>query len=71
MNILCDLISAKPDAVMYYGGLLLIIAGPGTGKTEVISCRAAYLMRSGKAKPENLLATTFTGIATPKHKDRI
>jgi len=70
-DILCDLTVAQREAVTYYGGPLLIIAGPGSGKTEVISCRAAYLIRSGKVKPENLLAATFTEKAAFKLKDRI
>ena len=70
-DILCDLTPAQREAVTYYGGPLLIIAGPGSGKTEVISCRAAYLIRSANVKPENLLATTFTEKAALKLKDRI
>jgi DNA helicase-2/ATP-dependent DNA helicase PcrA len=70
-DLLCDLTPAQREAVTYYGGPLLIIAGPGSGKTEVISCRAAYLIRSGKVKPENLLAATFTEKAALKLKDRI
>ena len=70
-DILYDLTPAQREAVTYYGGPLLIIAGPGSGKTEVISCRAAYLIRSGKVKPENLLAATFTEKAAFKLKDRI
>lgn len=70
-DILCDLTVAQREAVTYHGGPLLIIAGPGSGKTEVISCRAAYLIRSGKVKPENLLAATFTEKAALKLKDRI
>jgi len=70
-DILCNLTRAQREAVTYYGGPLLIIAGPGSGKTEVISCRAAYLIRSGKVQPENLLAATFTEKAALKLKDRI
>lgn len=70
-DILFNLTPAQREAVTYYGGPLLIIAGPGSGKTEVISCRAAYLIRSGKVKPENLLAATFTEKAALKLKDRI
>jgi DNA helicase-2/ATP-dependent DNA helicase PcrA len=70
-EILCNLTSAQHEAATYFGGPLLIIAGPGSGKTEVISCRAAYLIRSGQLKPENLLAATFTERAALTLKDRI
>jgi len=70
-DILCNFTPAQREDVTYYGGPLLIIGGPGSGKTEVISCRVAYLIRSGTVKPENLLAATFTEKAALKLKDRI
>jgi len=66
-----NLTNAQQEAITYHGGLLLIIAGPGSGKTEVISCRAAYLIHSGLTKPEDLLVTTFTEKASLELKDRI
>lgn len=71
LSFLKSLTPIQRVAVTYHGGPLLILAGPGSGKTEVISCRAAYLIRSGMVKPENLLATTFTERAALKLKDRI
>jgi uncharacterized Fe-S cluster-containing radical SAM superfamily protein len=40
----------------------LIIAGPGSGKTEVLACRVAYLIRAGIAKPDNILVKAHNGL---------
>lgn len=58
-------------AVLHSGGPLLIIAGPGSGKTEVVSWRVAHLVRSGQVTPDHLLVTTFTNKAALELKDRI
>lgn len=71
INLFNDLTRAQEKAITYHNGPLLIIAGPGSGKTEVISGRAAYLILSGLTKPENLLVTTFTEKAALELKDRI
>ena len=70
-HIFKNLTKAQQEAITYHEGPLLIIAGPGSGKTEVISCRAAYLINSGLTKPEDLLVTTFTEKAALELKDRI
>ena len=59
------------DAILHTGSPLLIIAGPGSGKTEVIAWRVVHLVRSGLIAPENLLVTTFTNKAALELKDRI
>jgi DNA helicase-2/ATP-dependent DNA helicase PcrA len=59
------------DAILFREWPLLIIAGPGSGKTEVMSWRAVHLIRSGAARPENLLVTTFTNKTALELKDRI
>ncbi len=58
-------------AILFQGPPLLIIAGPGSGKTSVMSWRVAHLIRSGTVRPENLLVTTFTNKAALELKDRI
>jgi len=70
-DLLIGLTEAQMEVVQYHEGPLLIIAGPGSGKTEVISRRTAYLISSGLAKPESLLVTTFTEKAALELKDRI
>ena len=59
------------EAILHRGSPLLIIAGPGSGKTEVITWRVAHLVRAGYIQPENLLVTTFTNKAALELKDRI
>ncbi len=71
MEILAGLTESQRKAVTHLDGPLLIIAGPGSGKTEVISRRAAFLVLSGSADPDNLLVTTFTEKASLELKDRI
>jgi DNA helicase-2/ATP-dependent DNA helicase PcrA len=54
-----SLTDQQREAVLHWGNPLLIIAGPGSGKTEVIAWRVAHLVLSGKVSPENILAVTF------------
>ena len=66
-----DLSENQKTAVRYRDGPLLIIAGPGSGKTEVLACRVAYLIKAGIAKPDNIMVATFTDKAAVELKDRI
>ncbi len=58
-------------AVRFGEGPLLIIAGAGTGKTTVVTERIKYLITSGKAKPQEILALTFTEKASREMETRV
>jgi DNA helicase-2/ATP-dependent DNA helicase PcrA len=51
---------AQRAAVEHTEGPVLVIAGPGTGKTQLLSTRAAYILRNQDVLPHNLLCLTFT-----------
>lgn len=59
------------EAVTYNNGPLLLIAGAGTGKTAVITKKIAYLVTEKLAKPEQILALTFTKKAAAEMEERV
>src|SRR5881296_3497076 len=70
-GVLDGLNEAQRQAVSHDAGPLLIVAGAGTGKTSVITRRIAYLIGQGKARPEQILALTFTDKAAAEMEARV
>ena len=70
-SILAHLNPPQQAAVTYGEGPLLILAGPGSGKTRALTHRAAYLIKEKQVPPENILLLTFTNKAADEMKIRL
>ena len=63
--------TAQKQAVDHIDGPLMVIAGPGTGKTELLSMRTANILRSTDMNPSNILCLTYTESGVRAMRERL
>ena len=61
----------QKEAVEYLDGPLLVLAGPGTGKTQLLSEKVAYILKNTDTNPENILCMTFTETGATNMRERL
>ena len=61
----------QKKAVEYLDGPLLVLAGPGTGKTQLLSQKVAYILKNTDTNPENILCITFTDSGAMNMRERL
>lgn len=62
---------AQKEAVDTIDGPVMVVAGPGTGKTQILSLRIANILQKTDAKPEEILALTFTNAGVISMRERL
>src|SRR6201991_5350139 len=63
--------AAQKEAVSGIEGPVLVIAGPGTGKTQMLAARIAYILQHTDSLPENILCLTYTDAGTIAMRRRL
>lgn len=59
------------EAVMHTEGPVLVVAGPGTGKTQILAARIGHILNTTDAQPSNILCLTYTDAGTIAMRERL
>ena len=62
--------TSQLKAAHHLSGPMMVLAGPGSGKTSVIVSRTEYLISSGEAEPSHILVVTFSRAAAREMRER-
>ena len=66
-----NLNTAQREAVETIDGPVLVVAGPGTGKTQIIAARIGYILKQTDTQPQNILCLTYTDPGTIAMRNRL